>query len=130
MYGAYWCPHCAAQKEAFAGDFQFIKYQECDDSGAGGNHAACLAAGVTSYPTWFFPGQGNLTGQQPIYLLGKLANCEDKLPPEDLKQLKDLEAKADQSSATTPSAGTVAPGTTGQAEPVGQTTAPATTTTK
>jgi hypothetical protein len=24
MYGAYWCPHCAEQKEMFGGAFQYV----------------------------------------------------------------------------------------------------------
>lgn len=93
MYGAYWCPHCAAQKKDFADDFQFVHYQECDPKGPNGDKAICLAAGVTSYPTWIFPGQGALVGEQQVRDLAKLANCDDKLPADDQQKLKD-EAKA------------------------------------
>lgn len=106
MYGAYWCPHCADQKAAFGDDFQFVKYQECDDAGTNGNHKACLEAGVTSYPTWFFPGQGNLVGGQPVYVLAKLANCDDKLPAEDQATLKANEVKAESTTTTPTTTGT------------------------
>lgn len=111
MYGAYWCPHCQEQKQDFGDDVQFITYQECDDSGEDGDHKACLDAGVTSYPTWHFPGQGNLVGKSPIFVLAKLANCEDKLPAEDQQALKDAQMAVDTASdavesttATTPEA--------------------------
>src|ERR1700739_3296460 len=29
MYGAYWCPHCAEQKEMFRASFQYVPYIEC-----------------------------------------------------------------------------------------------------
>jgi len=29
MYGLYWCPHCADQKEMFGASFRYIPYQEC-----------------------------------------------------------------------------------------------------
>ncbi len=88
MYGAYWCPHCANQKKIFGSDFQFIKYQECDPQGVGGDKAACLEAGVTQYPTWKFPGQGNVIGEQQVRDLAKLANCSEYLPEEDLKLIE------------------------------------------
>jgi hypothetical protein len=98
MYGAYWCPHCANQKASFGDDFQFVHYQECDDKGAGGNHKACLEAGVTSYPTWYFPGQGNLVGEQSVADLAKLANCTETLSAEDQQKLKDAEKAADEAN--------------------------------
>ena len=98
LYGAYWCPHCHEQKEDFGSDVQFISYVECDDSGPNGNHKACLEAGITSYPTWVFPGQGNLIGRYPIFVLAKLANCQDKLPPEDQELLREAEVAIEESS--------------------------------
>lgn len=75
MYGAYWCPHCANQKELFGSDFQFIKYQECDPSGENGNPEICENAGVEAYPTWI-DSQGNkLSGTQPLETLANWSNC-------------------------------------------------------
>lgn len=89
MYGAFWCPHCNSQKAAFGEAVQYITYQECDEKGENSDRLACLQAGVTSYPTWIFPGQGHLIGAQPIFALAKLANCEDTLPEEDKKLLEE-----------------------------------------
>ena len=97
MYGAYWCPHCANQKKAFGSDVQFIKYQECDPKGAGGDKELCLKAGVSNFPTWGFPGQGNLVGEQTIPDLAKMANCSDQLPADEQEKLKEAEAAKDKS---------------------------------
>lgn len=91
LYGAFWCGHCASQKEMFGEDVQFLTYQECDDKGPDGNRKACIDAGVSSYPTWHFPGQGNLVGAQPIFVIAKLANCQDTLPEEDKILLEESE---------------------------------------
>ena len=34
MYGAYWCPHCADQKEMFESSFQYVPYVECGVPGS------------------------------------------------------------------------------------------------
>jgi glutaredoxin len=56
MYGAYWCPHCAEQKEKFDASFEYVPYIEC---GVPGERRAetqqCLQAGVKQFPTWVFP---------------------------------------------------------------------------
>ena len=59
MYGAYWCPHCAEQKEMFGESFKFAPYVEC---GVAGNRSAeqpiCKDAGIHHFPTWQFPPVG------------------------------------------------------------------------
>ncbi len=54
MYGAYWCPHCADQKEIFGSAFSKVNYIECSLPNRGGQTAACQQAGITAYPTWEF----------------------------------------------------------------------------
>lgn len=105
MYGAFWCPHCANQKKVFGDDFQFVTYQECDDRGAGGNSTLCKSKGVTSYPTWFFPGQGNLVGEQPVEELAKFANCTEFLtetPVETTEESADTTSTETESETSTP----------------------------
>ena len=76
MYGAYWCPHCHAQKERFGreavtevlgGAAQSV-YVECSPQGRSGPQAgACREAGIGVYPTWFIGGEkyeGNLSLQK------------------------------------------------------------------
>lgn len=59
MYGAYWCPHCAEQKELFDAAFKYAPYVEC---GVQGNTAkmqqVCTDAGIKHFPTWQFPPVG------------------------------------------------------------------------
>jgi hypothetical protein len=59
MYGAYWCPHCVEQKEAFGASFEYAPYEECGVKGD--THAVsqvCKDAGIKHYPTWQFPPAG------------------------------------------------------------------------
>ncbi len=52
MFGASWCPHCAAQKKLFLKSVKDLPYFEC----AVGNGQAqeCTDRNITSYPTWQF----------------------------------------------------------------------------
>ena len=78
-YGAYWCGHCQSQKKMFGDDFRYIDSYECDPNGKDGNPEACIEAGIQSYPSWFFPGQGLEVGVQPLETLAQKANCTDSL---------------------------------------------------
>jgi thiol-disulfide isomerase/thioredoxin len=49
MYGAYWCPHCQAQKKLFGSSFQYVPYVECTQ-----DVAKCTAMNIEGYPTWIF----------------------------------------------------------------------------
>ena len=83
MYGAYWCPHCQNEKNAFGESFKFINYVECTE-----RPNECLAQGINSYPTWIFPdlpamtssgevGRGGrrFVGEQGIIKLSELSSC-------------------------------------------------------
>jgi len=55
MYGAWWCPHCADQKESFGLAFQYVTYTECGIEGQ--THSVneqCKNAGISNFPTWQF----------------------------------------------------------------------------
>ncbi len=55
MYGLYWCPHCAEQKEMFAASFRYVPYVECAIKDQPGELAPeCKAAGVKLFPSWQF----------------------------------------------------------------------------
>lgn len=70
MYGAYWCPHCQNEKNAFGDSFQFVNYVECTEE-----TNKCLAKGIDSYPTWIFPDGRRFVGEQGITKLGELSGC-------------------------------------------------------
>ncbi|MFE4105362.1 glutaredoxin family protein [Almyronema epifaneia] len=57
MYGAYWCPHCADQKERFNDAVDRIPYVECDPSGENAQPEVCQAKGIQGYPTWEINGE-------------------------------------------------------------------------
>ncbi len=75
MYGAYWCPHCAVQKDYFGGAADRIPYVECDLEGINSQSALCEEAGITAYPTWIIEGEYYL-GAQPLIELGRLSGFE------------------------------------------------------
>jgi len=59
MYGAYWCPHCAEQKEKFGASFRYAPYVECGIPGnLRGEQDVCKDAGIKHFPTWQFPPVG------------------------------------------------------------------------
>ncbi len=73
MYGAYWCPHCAHQKEMFGAAFRSINYIECDPQGKNAKPKLCSAAKITGYPTWEVNGK-QLVGVQSLEDLAKASN--------------------------------------------------------
>ncbi|MBE9079748.1 hypothetical protein IQ241_21045 [Romeria aff. gracilis LEGE 07310] len=77
VYGAYWCPHCAAQKERFGAAAEQIPYVECDPEGANAQPGLCQQKAIRAYPTWEIGGafyEGNLP-------LGRLAELSGFDPP-------------------------------------------------
>ena len=52
FYGAFWCPHCQAQKAEFGTSVKYLPYVECSTSDASGQLQICKDEGITSYPTW------------------------------------------------------------------------------
>jgi len=77
MYGAWWCPHCKAQKEAFGNSFDLIDYVECAGSSPQSPQLQiCNDEGVEGYPTWKFPNGTVLSGEQSMKKLAETAGCE------------------------------------------------------
>ena len=71
MFGAYWCPHCADQKEEFGKSFQYVNYVECAIKGSKEMTPACKAAGVQHFPSWQF-GNGPLV--EAVFPLQELSD--------------------------------------------------------
>src|SRR5450631_2394529 len=70
MYGAYWCPHCADQKEMFESSFQYVAYVECGVPGSRDEAQVCKDAGIKHFPTWQFADGESREGTQPLQSLG------------------------------------------------------------
>lgn len=68
FYGAFWCPHCQAQKALFGAAVQYLPYVECSTPDGTGQLAVCTDKKIDEYPTWVFPdgstSEGDLTLQQ------------------------------------------------------------------
>lgn len=78
FYGAFWCPHCAAQKKEFGSSVDLLPYIECSNPDGNSQNATCNAAGIKSYPTWVFPtatGTATTTGEQPLASLAQATGC-------------------------------------------------------
>jgi hypothetical protein len=76
MYGAYWCPHCKEQEEAFGSAFRYVNYVEC---GVKGNvrlqSDACKQAEIKHYPTWEFADGSRVEGKQSFEFLSEKTGC-------------------------------------------------------
>jgi hypothetical protein len=71
MYGAWWCPHCAEQKELFGYAFQYVNYTECGIEGQ--THSV-----NEHFPTWQFSDGSRHEGVLPLSDLAEKSGC--KLP--------------------------------------------------
>ena len=54
FYGAFWCPHCQAQKASFGDGAQYLPYIECSNADRSQDQT-CNDAKIESYPTWVYP---------------------------------------------------------------------------
>lgn len=76
FYGAYWCPHCKQQKEAFGDAAKYLDYVECDARGESANPDECKARGIDGYPTWIYQGQ-KYNGFQSLSQLAQMIGYYD-----------------------------------------------------
>ena len=75
MYGAYWCPHCQAQKKLFGSSWDLVNYIECATPGSQQQNAVCNAAAIKSYPTWEFKDGNRITGELSLQQLSSFTSC-------------------------------------------------------
>jgi hypothetical protein len=75
MYGLYWCPHCAEQKEMFGKAFQYVPYVECAIKGSRELMPECKAAGVKLFPSWQFGANPPKEGVFPLNELSDKTGC-------------------------------------------------------
>ncbi|ESA37201.1 membrane protein [Leptolyngbya sp. Heron Island J] len=88
MYGAYWCPHCARQKQFFGNAAPLLPYVECDARGANPQVELCNAVGISAYPTWQINGEFYL-GVQPVWRLAALSGFEETSEPMETDNLEE-----------------------------------------
>jgi hypothetical protein len=75
MYGAFWCPHCADQKEKFGSSFEYAPYVECGIKGSNAIASVCTDAGVKRFPTWIFADGTRVEGAHELDFLGEQTGC-------------------------------------------------------
>lgn len=78
FYGAYWCPHCQAQKALFGRSKDKLPYVECAAEGKA-QADECATAGIEGYPTWIFADGSRESGEQTLEKLAQKTGC--LLPP-------------------------------------------------
>ncbi|MEK6900426.1 MAG: hypothetical protein AABX05_04855 [Nanoarchaeota archaeon] len=54
FYGAFWCSHCAEQKQLFGKSAKLLPYVECSTPDGKGQTPLCIAKKIEGYPTWEF----------------------------------------------------------------------------
>lgn len=82
FYGAFWCPHCQAQKAMFKKSANKLPYVECSERDGKTQTQVCIDAGVKSYPTWKFK---DGTTEEGTLSLEKLAEKTSCIIPEEAK---------------------------------------------
>ena len=80
FYGAFWCPHCAAQKALFGSSVKLLPYVECSTPNGQGQLPVCNDKQITGYPTWIFADGTRQSGEIPLATLAEKTMCE--LPKE------------------------------------------------
>lgn len=79
MFGAFWCPHCQAQKRLFGSSFKKVSYIECGVPGnTSGQTQACQDAKIQTYPTWEFADGSRKSGELTFAELATASSCEWK----------------------------------------------------
>jgi hypothetical protein len=76
FYGAFWCPHCQAQKKMFGGSVKYLPYIECSTPDGSSQNQTCNTAGISGYPTWEFPDGTRTTGEQSFQTLADKSGCQ------------------------------------------------------
>lgn len=83
FYGAFWCPHCQAQKALFGRSVPKLPYIECSNPDGQSQNALCTSVGIQGYPTWVFPAglagatsTATSTGEQSLETLAAKSSCQ------------------------------------------------------
>lgn len=75
FYGAFWCPHCQAQKALFGSSVKLLPYVECSTPDASGQTQICIDKKIAGYPTWIFTDGTQLSGEIPLQQLADKTSC-------------------------------------------------------
>lgn len=76
FYGAFWCPHCAAQKKLFGNSVTKLPYIECSNPDGQTQTQICKDKEIKGYPTWIFADGSQVSGEQTLATLSEKTQCE------------------------------------------------------
>ncbi len=74
FFGAYWCPHCQAQKKLLQNSKK-LPYIECSTPNGQAQTQICIDENITGYPTWKFADGSIGDGEQTLEELSEKTNC-------------------------------------------------------
>ena len=83
FYGAFWCPHCQAQKKEFGSSAKYLPYVECSTPDGKGQTQICKDKKIEGYPTWIFADGSQLSGETSLQDLAGKTGCS---LPQDKQQ--------------------------------------------
>lgn len=89
MYGAYWCPHCQAQKKMFGDSFKYINYVECTKE-----IKKCEEKKIDGYPTWIFKDGKRAKGEVSFSDLAAKSSCNISISPQKQSNTQSYSSKA------------------------------------
>lgn len=81
FFGAFWCPHCQAQKARFGKSAKYLPYVECSTPDGRGQLQICKDKNVITYPTWEFGASSVIasttliTGEIELVELAEKTSC-------------------------------------------------------
>ena len=75
FYGAFWCPHCQAQKKMFGSSAKLLPYVECSLANSQGQTQICIDNKIEGYPTWEFADKSRLNGAISMAQLAEKTSC-------------------------------------------------------
>lgn len=80
FYGAFWCPHCLAEKALFGSAKKYLPYVECSNPDKSPT-PICTENKVESYPAWTFKdGVTLLSKGEPTICKPSTENATDEAP--------------------------------------------------
>ena len=80
FYGAFWCPHCKAQKALFGDAESALPYVECSMPDGNNQTEICKTMKIESYPTWEFKNGVRMTGVLSLAELAEKTSCVTPAP--------------------------------------------------
>lgn len=99
FYGAFWCPHCQAQKKLFGTSAKNLPYIECSTPDGKDRRQECVDAEIASYPTWEFADGSRIAGETSLETLSEKTSCP--LPEEGVEIDTETETHEGEASEAT-----------------------------